>query len=90
VGRAVALDRIPAAGLRRDLVTAMTWVADLRRVQSRRKYRFLRQADQSVLAQGETEWVFVDAATGRPRAIPQPIKALFRVVPDGPGSGASR
>ena len=68
-----------------DPVTAMTWVADLRRVQSRRKYRFLRQADESVLAQGETEWVFVDAVTGRPRAIPQPIQALFRVVPDNPG-----
>jgi acyl-CoA thioester hydrolase len=71
-------------------VTAMTWVADLRRVQSQRKYRFLRQADESVLAQGETEWVFVDAATGRPRAIPQPIKALFHVVPEGPGTRASR
>jgi acyl-CoA thioester hydrolase len=70
-------------------VTAMTWVADLRRVQSLRKYRFLRQADQSILAQGETEWVFVDAASGRPRAIPQPIKALFHVVPAGPGTRAS-
>ena len=48
------------------------------------------EADQSVLAQGETEWVFVDAATGRPRAIPPPIKALFHVVPDGPGTRASR
>jgi acyl-CoA thioester hydrolase len=71
-------------------VRAMTGVADLRRVQSRRKYRFLRQADRSVLAQGETEWVFVDAATGRPRAIPQAIKAVFRVVPDGPGARTSR
>jgi len=69
-----------------DTVTAMTWVADLRRVQSQRHYRFLRQTDQSVLAQGKTEWVFVDAATGRPRAIPQFIKALFRVVPNGPAT----
>jgi acyl-CoA thioester hydrolase len=73
-----------------DPVTAMTWVADLRRVQSRRKYRFLRRPDHSVLAQGETEWVFVDAASGRPRAIPQPIKALFRVVPDDPGTRTSQ
>ena len=50
----------------------------------------LRQTDQSVLAQGETEWVFVDAATGRPRAIPPSIKALFRVVPDGPGTRTRR
>ena len=80
----------PSPSFAGDPVTAMTWVADLRRVQSQRKYRFLRQTDESVLAQGETEWVFVDAATGRPRAIPQPIKALFRVVPDGPGTRASR
>ncbi len=56
----------------------------------RRKYRFLRQSDHSVLAQGETEWVFVDAASGRPRAIPQPIKALFRVVPGDPETRTSR
>ena len=68
----------------------MTWVADLRRVQSRRKCPFLRQADRSVLAQGETERVFVDAATGRPRAIPQPVKALLRIVPNDPGTRTSR
>jgi acyl-CoA thioester hydrolase len=69
----------------------MTWVADLRRVQSWRKCRFQRQADRSVLSQGsETEWVFVDAATGRPRAIPQPVKALFRIVLNGPETRTSR
>jgi len=72
-----------------DTVTAMTWVADLRRVQSRRKYRFLRTSDLSVLAQGETEWVFVDGVTGRPRAIPPSIKGLFQIVEHGPENRSS-
>ena len=33
-----------------------------------------------VLARGETDWVFVDLATGRPRSIPNSITGLFEVV----------
>jgi acyl-CoA thioester hydrolase len=65
-----------------DVLTVLTWVADLRRVRSLRRYKFLRPADQKLLAQGETEWVFVDASTGRPRGIPKEITELFRLVPD--------
>ena len=50
-----------------DAVTALTWVADFRRVTSLRKYKFVRTSDNVVLAEGETNWVFVDAQTGRPR-----------------------
>ena len=67
-----------------DRLTVLTWIADFRKVRSLRKYKFTRAADQKVLAQGETDWVFVDAATGRPRAIPKDLAALFEVVPDGP------
>jgi acyl-CoA thioester hydrolase len=65
-----------------DTLTLLTWVADLRRVQSLRRYKFVRAADQKVLAVGETHWVFVDASTGRPRGIPGEIAGLFRPVPD--------
>ena len=60
-----------------DAVTVLTWVANFRRVRSLRRYKFIRAADQTVLAQGETDWVFVAAATGRPRAIPDEIKNAF-------------
>jgi acyl-CoA thioester hydrolase len=67
-----------------DQIGVLTWVADFRKVRSLRRYRFVRAADQRVLAQGETEWVFVDAVSGRPRAIPPEIKSAFVILPDGP------
>jgi acyl-CoA thioester hydrolase len=64
-----------------DTVLVQTWVADFRKVRSLRKYRFVRASDGTLLARGETDWVFVDARTGRPRAIPDAIKDAFTVVP---------
>jgi acyl-CoA thioester hydrolase len=52
-----------------DDVIALTWVENLRRVRSLRRYQFLRQSDNVLLARGETDWVFVDIETGRPRMI---------------------
>jgi len=69
-------------GFAGDALTVLTWVADFRKVRSLRRYRFIRAADQKVLAQGETDWVFIDAATGRPRAISKEIASLFELVPD--------
>ncbi len=65
-----------------DTIVAMTWVADMRRVRSRRRYRFLRAADSTLLAQGETDWVFIESQTGRPRAIPDEIQQLFTLLDD--------
>jgi acyl-CoA thioester hydrolase len=67
-----------------DVLTVLTWIADFRKVRSLRGYQFVRAADQKVLAQGETEWVLVDASTGRPRGIPDEMAALFEVVPNEP------
>jgi len=54
-----------------------TWVEDIRRVRSLRKYEFLRKSDGKVLVRGETDWVFVDAKTGSPRAIPDNVTDVF-------------
>jgi acyl-CoA thioester hydrolase len=63
-------------------VVAETWVSEMRRVQSIRSYRFLRRGDMALYARGRTEWVFVHAGSGKPRAIPPEIKSLFPVLPD--------
>jgi acyl-CoA thioester hydrolase len=65
-----------------DQVQIRTSVADFRRAFSRRKYEFVRQADQAVLARGETNWVFLDIATSRPKSIPPHIAAMFELLPD--------
>jgi acyl-CoA thioester hydrolase len=62
-----------------DQVEVRTWVADFRRAFSLRRYEFVRTGDGTLLARGETDWVFVDAASGRPRTVPGPIRAMFGV-----------
>ena len=63
-----------------DRITVMTWVTNFRRALSLRKYRFIRTSDAAVLSRGETDWVFVDAASGRPRIILQEVAGAFTLV----------
>ena len=62
-----------------ETVTLQTWVSTLRKTSSLRKYRFVRGSE--LIARGETMWVFVDASTGRPRAIPEGVLSVFVLVP---------
>ncbi len=64
-----------------DEIEVLTWVSDFRKVRSLRRYKFLRVSDGAVLAQGETDWVFVEVATARPRVIPPEVRAAFEIVP---------
>jgi acyl-CoA thioester hydrolase len=57
-----------------------TWVANLQRARSMRRYMFVRKSDNKTLVTGETDWVFVDAKTGRPKIIPSEIKVLFTPI----------
>jgi len=69
-----------------ESISVLTWIADFRKVRSLRRYKFIRTEDQKVLAEGETDWVLVDASTGRPRGIPRELANLFELVPDEPGA----
>lgn len=62
-----------------DCLEAITWVATVERVRSLRRYRFIRKSDGKLLAQGETDWVFVNARTGKPCAIPETVRAYFQI-----------
>ena len=59
-----------------------TWVENIRRVRSLRKYEFIRSADKKALVKGETDWVFVDLQTGAPRAIPDEVSKVFAEAQD--------
>jgi len=54
-----------------------TWVEIIRRVRSLRQYEFVRKSDGQILVKGETEWVFVNAKTGMPHAIPDQVSKIF-------------
>lgn len=58
-------------------IEVRTWVEDVRRVRSLRKYECVRRSDGRVLVKGETDWVFVDVKTGRPQAVPQKVIETF-------------
>ena len=58
-------------------VEIKTWVENIRRVRSLRKYEFVRKSDGKMLVKGETDWVFVDVKTGSPRAVPVAVADVF-------------
>jgi acyl-CoA thioester hydrolase len=65
-----------------DEVEIRTWVENVRRVRSLRKYEFIRKSDGKALVKGETDWVFVDIKTGRPVAIPEQVFKVFSMDPE--------
>jgi len=68
----------------RDATCAVrTWVADFRRVRSRRCYE-IRVAG-ALAVEAESDWVLIDVASGRPRRIPETVERAF----DAPSGAAS-
>ena len=63
-----------------EQIRVETWVETMRKVRSLRCYRFVRVADEKELVRGETDWVFVDAETGRPMSIPPEVISLFTLI----------
>jgi acyl-CoA thioester hydrolase len=74
--------RLPA--LLGDEVLLRTWVADMKKVTSLRRYRILRVKDthEATLAVAETDWAFVNYTTGLPKRIPPEVAGAFEVVAD--------
>ncbi len=60
-----------------DEITVKTWISEIGKIKSRRKYEFYRKSDGKLLATAETLWVFVDMQNGRPTPIKDEIKNSF-------------
>ncbi len=65
-----------------DSVIVESWVADFRRVRSRRLYEMRLAATGEPVASAHTDWVFLESVTLRPASIPPEMVAAF--LPDGP------
>jgi acyl-CoA thioester hydrolase len=63
-----------------EMIEVRTWVVNLRRVHSLRRYQFHRLADDKLLVSGETDWVFVNAQNGNLMAVPAGIASLFTLL----------
>ena len=64
-----------------DAFEINTWVADFRRVRSRRAYEFRKPQSEDIIARGTTDWVFIDSVTQRPAAVPPEMIHAF--LPEG-------
>jgi len=63
-------------------IGVQTWIENLRKVRSVRRYRFVDLSDFSILAEGSTHWIFVNIKTGKPMTVPPKIQELFPLIPD--------
>ena len=73
-----------AAAMEGDAIIVRTWVADIAKFASRRKYLICRSADATVLAKVETRWVYVDLAKHKVIAIPGDLKEQLSVCDPAP------
>ncbi len=64
-----------------DRIAIRTWVADIRRVSSRRMYEFIKLDSGELAARAHSDWVFIDSQTGRPTSIPIELASAF--FPEG-------
>ncbi len=65
-----------------DSVQITTWVENFRHAVSRRAYELRLAGSEDLVARAGTEWVYLDAARGKPTRIPEEFKTGF--FPDGP------
>jgi len=63
-----------------DRIVVRTWVATMKKVTSLRRYHIFRASDETLLAKAETNWAFVNYATGQPVRIPREIADCFQLV----------
>lgn len=65
-----------------DDLLLLTWIGGFSHRSSPRHYLLLRADDHRPLARAKTEWVYVDAGTGRPRPVPEAFRDAFIVIDD--------
>jgi acyl-CoA thioester hydrolase len=61
-----------------DEIVVRTWVSEMGKIQSRRRYAIVR--DGAVLARAETRWVFISRKTHALDRVPPELRAAFPVL----------
>jgi acyl-CoA thioester hydrolase len=63
-----------------ERIVVRTWVADMQRVTSRRRYEIL--SGERLLARAETNWAFIKTSDGKLTRVPENVVSSFILVPD--------
>ena len=61
-----------------DELQMKTWIEDIGKIMSTRRYELTRPSDAAVICEGKTEWVFVDSKKMRPMKIPEGVIEGFK------------
>ena len=66
-------------------IVVRTWVADMKKVTSLRRFLILanRESNEVVLAKAETNWAFIDYKTGAPKRVPPQVSGAFEIADVG-------
>ena len=72
-----------------DEIIVKTWVADMKRVTSLRRYEIVRMSDKKPLAIASTNWAFINFSTNLPSRVPAEVLQAFELVPDSPTMASS-
>jgi acyl-CoA thioester hydrolase len=62
-----------------EKILIRTWIADMEKITSRRRYRIIRLSDATLLAAAETNWAFLSLTTRRPKRIPPELREAFEI-----------
>lgn len=65
-----------------DEIVVRTWIATFERIRSLRRFRILRKSDESLLAEAETMWVFINFEKRQPCRVPDEVRNAFELVED--------
>jgi len=61
-----------------DELQMKTWIEDIGKIMSTRRYELTRPNDGALICEGKTEWVFVDSKKMRPMKIPEGVIEGFK------------
>lgn len=63
-----------------DEIVIRTWIADMKKVTSLRRFQIMRARDNAILARAATDWAFIDYRTGIPKRIPLEVSQAFELL----------
>ncbi|MAT15599.1 MAG: thioesterase [Planctomyces sp.] len=63
-------------------VMVRTWVADMKKITSLRRYEIVRPSDGEVLVKASTNFVFMNRAAGKIARVPEEVINSFEVLAD--------
>jgi acyl-CoA thioester hydrolase len=72
-----------------ETIQVTTWVETMAAASSLRRTKIVRPSDGAELARVATMWAFIDLESGRPRRIPDEIKASFPLVAPAQSAAAA-